>query len=133
MDSTAPASLSYINHPKVETEEEKVDVVPKELAVKANVEDASQLRLDSISEATSSYSLGFEGEQRINRRICHLRRSRAGWRCPLSFLSFFLEGFIEPTNVGLGCFSLSALRHVLSPLLSCRIEYIFFAASGRRR
>jgi hypothetical protein len=41
MDSTAPASLSYINHPKVETEEEKVDVVPKELAVKANVEDAS--------------------------------------------------------------------------------------------
>jgi hypothetical protein len=48
---TAPASPSYINHPKAKTEEEKVDVIAEELAVKADVEDASQLRLDSVSEA----------------------------------------------------------------------------------
>jgi hypothetical protein len=41
MNSTAPASPSYINHPKAETEEEKVDVVPEELAMNTDVEDAS--------------------------------------------------------------------------------------------
>jgi hypothetical protein len=50
----APASPSYINHPKVKMEEEKVDVTPEERAVKADVEDSSQLRLDSISEATTT-------------------------------------------------------------------------------
>jgi hypothetical protein len=68
MDSTAPASPSYINHLKAKTEEEKVDVIAEELAVKADVEDASQLRLRlRLRGHNDSYGLGFEEEQRIDR------------------------------------------------------------------
>jgi hypothetical protein len=101
MDSRAPASPSYINHPKAKTEEEKVDVIAEELAVKADVEDASQLRLDSVSEATMTATVWVlkRNNGSTDESVTFGGAMLAG--DVLFFLSFFLEGFIKPTSVGL--------------------------------
>jgi hypothetical protein len=133
MDSMAPASPSYINHPKVKMEEEKVDVTPEERAVKADVEDSSQLRLDSISEATTTAM------------VWVLKGNNGSTDEPITFGGAVLAGNVLFFVILLGrihrandCGGLddffpfgSPSCPLSAPLLWNRID--FFAASARRR
>jgi hypothetical protein len=114
---------------EADAEKEEVEAVPEELVVKADVEDTSQLLLDSVSEAARvRVSEGRHGSAAVG------GAGVAGEGRFFFFLAFFLDGFMAPTAVVASSliFPLSGLRRGGSPPLRNGREF-FFAASATRR
>jgi hypothetical protein len=90
--------------------------------------------LDSISEATTAATVWVsKGNNESTDESVTFGGAMLAGDVLFLFCRSSWKDSLSQRMWGLDDFSLSALRHVLSPLLSCRIEYIFFAASGRRR